>query len=146
MRDSLRSWFYVAGQFGLLALLLLPPWQLAWRPAGVTLLTASVLIGTWTLWFNRPGNFNVRPQPHESGHLVTSGPYRFVRHPMYVSLLLGAAGWAVCAGSWAHGVVVVLLVLVLNYKASFEEQLLLRRWPGYADYCLRTGRFLPRLW
>lgn len=147
MRDATASWLYVLGQFGLLALLpVLPPWHWTWHPLGAALLALSLLLGTWTLLYNRPGNFNVRPQPHEGGHLVMGGPYRFVRHPMYVSVLLGAAGWALCAGGWLRAVVVALLVLVLDGKARFEERLLSRRWPGYAGYRARTARFLPWLW
>ena len=63
---------------------------------------ASAVLGLWTLWVNRPGNFNIRPEPHPDGHLVQEGPYRWVRHPMYGAVLLlaaGAAAWL--ANAWA---------------------------------------------
>ena len=147
MRIAVQAWLYVLAQFGLLAALLLaPPWRWAWQPAGVVLLLLAAALAAWTLLHNRPGNFNVRPQPRARGRLVTGGPYRWVRHPMYLAVLLGAAGWAACAGGWLRVAVVLLLVPVLNGKAVLEERLLDARWPEYADYRARTRRFLPGLW
>jgi len=141
------AWLYVLAQFGLLAaLLVVPPWQWEWRLAGSVLLVLAVLLGTWTLLHNRPGNFNVQPQPRARGHLVTDGPYRRVRHPMYITVLLGAAGWADCAGGWWRVLIVLALLLVLNAKAALEERLLQARWPEYAAYRARTWRFVPGLW
>ena len=147
MRIAVQAWLYVLAQFGLLAALLLaPPWRWAWQPAGVVLLLLAVALVVWTLLHNRPGNFNVQPQPRARGQLVTGGPYRWVRHPMYLAVLLGAAGWALCTGGVWRALIVVLLVPVLNGKAVLEERLLAARWPEYADYSARTRRFLPGLW
>ncbi|MHB8570824.1 MAG: methyltransferase family protein, partial [Metallibacterium sp.] len=147
LRTATLAWLFVLAQFGLLAaLLLVPPWRWAWQPAGVVLLLLAVLLGAWTLLHNRPGNFNVRPQPRAQGHLVTDGPYRWMRHPMYVTVLLGAAGWALCAGGSGRALIVLALLLVLNAKAALEERLLLARWPEYAAYRARTRRFVPGLW
>ena len=88
----------------------------------------------------------MRPQPRADAHLITDGPYRYVRHPMYVTVLLGAAGWALCAGGLVRALIVLALLLVLNGKAALEERLLLARWPGYAAYRERTRRFLPGVW
>lgn len=109
----------------------------------VGLWLASAVLGLWTLWVNRPGNFNIRPEPHPDGHLVQEGPYRWVRHPMYGAVLLLAAG----AAAWlanALGVVLWLALLaVLLAKTSLEKQWLLKRYPQYANYRLRT--WLDRL-
>jgi protein-S-isoprenylcysteine O-methyltransferase Ste14 len=147
LHTATLAWLYVLAQFGLLAaLLVVPPWQWTWRLAGSVLLLLALLLGAWTLLYNRPGNFNVQPQPRARGHLVTDGPYRRVRHPMYVTVLLGAAGWADCAGGVWRVLIVLLLLLVLNAKAALEERLLLARWPEYAAYRARTWRFVPGLW
>lgn len=92
---------------------------------------------------NRPGNFNIRPESHPDGHLVQEGPYRWVRHPMYGAVLLLAAG----ATAWlANAIGVVLwvgLLAVLTAKATLEEQWLLKHYPPYANYRLRTWRLIP---
>lgn len=138
---------YVALQFGLLAALAvlcalqfrnsLPSW-ISWL-----LWVASGSLGLWTLAVNRPGNFHIHPEPRPDGQLVQAGPYRWVRHPMYVAVLLFAAGcsaWLVSIGGW---VLFAVLLGVLVGKASLEEQWLLQRYPNYADYCARTWRLIP---
>jgi protein-S-isoprenylcysteine O-methyltransferase Ste14 len=145
MSLALRSSLWVAAQFALIALMLAWPGQ--WRvglPAQL-LGAAALALAAWVLSHNRPGNFNVRPQPKPGARLVLGGPYRFMRHPMYSSLLLGMAAVAaadpdpVRLASW------LALCLVLLGKSSLEERLLMQRWPEYAEYRARTGRFMPRL-
>jgi protein-S-isoprenylcysteine O-methyltransferase Ste14 len=48
-------------------------------------------------------------------------------------------------GLFPHVLFFLALVILLNYKASFEEQLLRARYQGYASYAAKTGRFLPKL-
>ena len=83
---------------------------------------ASVALAAWTLAHNRPGNFNIRPAPKAQGHLVTTGPYRWIRHPMYTSVLLGAAALAWTSGlliGWASS---SALAVVLVLKSTLEER------------------------
>ena len=69
-------------------------------PSGAfVLVAASVTLAAWTLIHNRPGNFNIRPAPKPQGVLVTSGPYRWIRHPMYTSVVLGAGALAWISGT-----------------------------------------------
>ena len=85
----------VVAQFALIAWLIWPFTSQSWSPLPLALLACAVALGVWTLAHNHPGNFNIRPEPKTSGRLVTSGPYRFVRHPMYCAVLLFAAAAAV---------------------------------------------------
>jgi protein-S-isoprenylcysteine O-methyltransferase Ste14 len=54
-------------------------------------------------------------------------------------------GLTIAGGFFPHALFFLALVLLLNYKASFEEALLTRTYAGYADYSKKTGRFVPRL-
>jgi protein-S-isoprenylcysteine O-methyltransferase Ste14 len=84
----------------------------------------------------------------ERGHkVVSTGPYAYVRHPMYASVILFAAGVPLLLGSWWGFVVSPLLVLGLASRAVMEERMLKAELEGYADYTERVRyRFVPLLW
>jgi protein-S-isoprenylcysteine O-methyltransferase Ste14 len=137
----------VALQFAcmlLLPVLALPALRLGNIPLATLLLAGtSLALLAWTLLHNRLGNFNIRPLPKTYGSLVTSGPYRWIRHPMYTAVLLGGAalalmadpapGWAVWAG----------LALLLFVKSTFEERWMREQHPAYRDYAAQSKRFVP---
>jgi len=138
----------VALQFLLIAVLAVvaaPVFLRLGAPAGAWLLAvAGAAVGGWAVRANRPGNFNIHPAPRAGGRLVRHGPYRWIRHPMYTSvLLLGvAAAWAGGGAAWlAAGALVPVLVA----KAVLEERWMRAVHPDYADYQARTRRFLPWL-
>ncbi len=141
-----QSMFWVTAQFLVVAVMLF--WSLPWqiKISAVLFGGSAFVLALWVFAHNPPGNFNIRPEPKSGALLVMSGPYRWVRHPMYVALLLAMAGIAaeapdnVSLGLW------VILLLVLNFKAALEERLLQQRWPEYANYRARTQRFIPLLW
>jgi protein-S-isoprenylcysteine O-methyltransferase Ste14 len=144
-----RGTLLVAAQFALLAVLAAqaalawrgPPWPLdAWAA-----LVAGAALGAWALHANRPGNFNIRPEPRAGGRLVQEGPYRWIRHPMYSALLLGALGVARAADGVAPWLALAALAAVLWAKARAEEAALRALHPGYAEYQQRTRRFVPGL-
>lgn len=137
------SWLFVAAQIVLAAGVLVPGWSFGWQPAGVGLAAGGGLLGLWALAANRPGNFRLVPDVKPGARLVQTGPYRWVRHPMYTAVLLLTLGGLLC--QWAPLRLLAWLALgaVLYAKAVREERLLAARFPGYAAYQARTRRFLP---
>jgi len=113
-------------------------------PAGAWFVgAAGALLGLCALQANPPGNFNIRPTPREGGRLIHSGPYRWIRHPMYSCVMLCAV-----AGAWVASVpgawlAVAALGAVLVVKATLEERWMAGRHASYAAYCARTKRFIP---
>lgn len=110
------------------------------------LLGLAVGLGGWTLLHNRLGNFNIHPEPKASGVLVTSGPYRLMRHPMYTTVLLVAAALACEAANALAWLAWVALFGVLLAKAVMEERWLRECHRSYASYCQRSKRFIPWLY
>jgi protein-S-isoprenylcysteine O-methyltransferase Ste14 len=136
-------------QFGLLLLL---AWLASSRIAhgsvgglAVALAVASLALAGWTFVHNRPGNFNIRPTPRVGGRLVTTGPYRFIRHPMYSAVLLAAAALALTSSPAAGALAWAALLLVLLRKAALEERWMAERHPDYIPYRARTRRLVPGL-
>lgn len=117
------------------------PWMLG---AG----SVALLLGAW---FGVAGarllgrNLTPFPKPVEGAGLIETGIYGRVRHPLYTSVMLISAGWALVWGSiWALALVLLEIPFFLA-KARREEQFLREQRPGYADYAQRVPRFLPYL-
>jgi protein-S-isoprenylcysteine O-methyltransferase Ste14 len=112
----------------------------------VIFVVAMALIG-WVLCTNPYAETTVRIQ-HDRGHAVVSaGPYRFVRHPMYVGAILMYLSMPLIWGSlWAlaiSGVITVLFVI----RTALEDQTLRRELAGYEDYTMRSRyRLVPGVW
>ncbi len=88
-------------------------------------------------------NRTIFPRPREGSQLVQHGVYRWIRHPLYTSVMVLAVGWSLFWQSWPAGVLTLILVGVLNLKARHEESLLRARFPAYGRYCDRVKRFIP---
>ncbi|MFZ0918947.1 MAG: methyltransferase [Candidatus Dormiibacterota bacterium] len=82
----------------------------------------------------------------EARRLVTSGPYRLIRHPLYAAEILAALALVLARpGLWAT-LTLVPFVAVQMLRARFEEGLLARIFPEYRPYALRTRRLIPLVW
>lgn len=147
-----RANLFVLGQFILLAifaggLLLLPLTSSSTSlvVAGMLVLAGAVvgLLGMVEHWRRNKTIPYITPKPNASVGLVDSGIYRYIRHPLYTGVLLGALGVAIGHGHALVLVIALLLVVFFAVKARFEEKLLRQTYPTYAEYMTRTGRFIP---
>lgn len=147
-RKLIGTWL-VALQLGLLILqtaLAAPKVLQGSIPVTAWLLAAAALaLAIWTLTHNRLGNFNIRPTPKISAVLITSGPYRWIRHPMYTALLLGSGALALTSNPVTGWLTWLVLALVLLLKSITEERWLRELYPHYALYSLVSKRFVPWL-
>ena len=145
---------WVVTQSGLILLyLLLPLRGRTWptplrrlaRVVGAPVLTAGgLLLVTGGLALGR--QITPLPYPSEQGHLVVRGPYRYVRHPMYSGLCLGALGFALLTTHSLRLVFTLLLALFFDAKARREEDWLIARYPDYLTYRQRVRRLIPGLY
>lgn len=125
---------------------IMPLWPPAPRSAAIELLASGVLlVGLGgTVWALRhlSTNFSIIPQARS---LVASGPYRWVRHPLYTMEIIANVGMAIHLGHVYHWVVLALMIAGQTYRARREERLLRVHVPGYADYQTRTAALVPGL-
>ena len=120
----------------------LPAW-LRWSGLGLGIV--ADLLAYWV--FSNLGT-NVTPsvQTRTAHQLVTSGPYRWVRHPLYLMGLIAYTGFALLAANWFMALLSAAVFVVLVLRLPQEEARLLDRFGDqYREYMQRTGRFLPRL-
>ena len=138
---------------GVIAYLLNPAWM-AWSSAplpawlrwtGIAMCAVGGGLLIWT--FRRLGkNLTDTVVTRREHTLVTNGPYRWVRHPFYVSGGLFAVGTSLVAANWFLFVSSVLFICLIVIRTRIEEENLLTRFGGsYRAYMERTGRFMPRL-
>jgi len=82
---------------------------------------------------------------YENHSLITGGLYRFVRHPLYSSIMLMLFGGSVVYRNWASFLAVaVIFIPFMNYRAKQEEVLLREAFPEYQEYAKKVGRFFPK--
>ena len=115
------------------------------------MLAGSIVIGfgaalsCWALLYFRSWRF--RPSVDVGHELATGGPFRLLRHPIYMALnllALGSALWIPTLATWAA---FVFIVVGGDLRARAEESVLHRSFgEQYASYCSRTPRFLPLLY
>ena len=90
-------------------------------------------------------SFTPLPRPHARAQFREGGPYRFVRHPIYGSVILVAFGWSIAEAPVALAPSGLLAVL-FDLKSRREEAWLVERYPAYASYRERTRRFVPLIY
>ena len=66
--------------------------------------------------------------------MITTGPYRFVRHPGYTAALVAAVTSGIALGSWISTFIAPVVVVLLIRRTIFEDRMLQRDLPGYAEY------------
>lgn len=119
-------------------------------PLWLTILSQLLVFAGYlvTLWVMKENSFASRTVQVEEGQkVISTGPYRLVRHPMYFGGVLMLLFTPFALGSWwaLPGCLLVIPLIVL--RLLNEEKMLCRDLPGYSDYCLRTrSRLFPLLW
>jgi protein-S-isoprenylcysteine O-methyltransferase Ste14 len=122
-----------------------PPWLQA---LGLVLIAAGYALVFWAMLKNRFFSSVVRIQSDRGQHVVTSGPYAFVRHPGYGAGILIVLASGIALGSWLAAAFLVAVVLpFLFYRVTNEDRVLQSQLDGYAEYALRVRwKLVPGIW
>ena len=143
----------LAGMVGLVAFLIEPSWM-AWASLRLPNLARWIGVvfgvgaGGLLLWaFHSLGhNLTDTVVTRRSATLVTHGPYRWLRHPLYLATGMAVIALALVTANGFLAIIGTAAFLVLVARTSIEEKKLIDRFgDGYVQYMRRTGRFLPRI-
>jgi protein-S-isoprenylcysteine O-methyltransferase Ste14 len=124
-----------------------PPFSLPLKILSLVIILAGYALGSYALIENRFFSGMVRIQADRGHQVVTSGPYRWMRHPGYAGALLAYLATPLFLDSgWAF-LPAVLIVIVLIIRTRLEDRALQDELEGYAEYAKRVRyRLLPGVW
>jgi protein-S-isoprenylcysteine O-methyltransferase Ste14 len=110
-------------------------------------MAAAIAVMVWASAVNRFFSSVIRIQTDRGHHLITSGPYRYIRHPAYAAGLFLFAGGGLALGSWLAALIGLLMVFPLVRRTAEEDRILHEQLEGYAAYAQKVRyRVLPGVW
>ena len=130
-------------QFSCIGIAILANGIMAQSWAGKVVQAMSAILLLYAVIAMKLENLRISPVVKENAEMRVSGPYRLIRHPMYVSVLGYTFPLTLHHFTLLNIVVSTLLLGVLLVKLNFEEKLLEEKFPGYTDYKSVTWRILP---
>lgn len=153
-----RAWDFTLFIFLMVAILVLQPillpsisyhteapWGLLMQLLGVFLILAALVLHIWSR--AHLGHYYAERVEVQPGHrVIDTGPYELMRHPVITSFFGIASGLFLVNPALTTLAALLYTIWDFTRAAQQEEDLLAKTLPGYADYALRTPRFLPRLW
>jgi protein-S-isoprenylcysteine O-methyltransferase Ste14 len=138
------AWFVLMGLDRRYGWSSVPVWVQGLGAVGVFL---SVYLGYLTFRENSFASPVVKIQTERAHSVVTTGPYRYVRHPMYAGAMFHFAGLPLLLGSWWGLAVVPLFMGLFGVRIGIEEKTLRTALSGYDDYAARVRyRIIPLIW
>jgi protein-S-isoprenylcysteine O-methyltransferase Ste14 len=150
---TLRRIFGLALWLAIFAYLINPSWM-SWaslplsswlRWSGAAIMALCVPLFYW-LFSSLGKNITPTVAIRKEHTLVTSGPYRWVRHPLYSVGFLAFSAFSLLAANWFIFALLALAFIVLMRRTPIEEKRLIEHFgDAYREYMQRTGRYLPRL-
>lgn len=110
-------------------------------------LVPATILPYWAMAVNDYLTTTVRIQTDRGHQVCSSGPYQYVRHPMYVGAVLSAICTPLLLGSWWALLVGLLTISLIVWRTANEDQVLQAELAGYAEYAQEVRfRLLPGLW
>jgi len=130
-------------------------WRNGWSAAASTVLyitgnvlaLAALALLAWSMVCNRFFEGTVRIQEQRGHRVISSGPYQYVRHPGYVSVILTFVAMPLALGTWTALIPGAAGILIFIIRTALEDRTLQNELPGYRDFAQQTRyRLLPGIW
>ena len=108
---------------------------------------AGLVLCLWSIYVMQIGNFNVQPEVKTGARLISAGPYKLIRNPMYTGLLIIFSIGLVSNFTWISLFFFILLCMVFVLKIRDEERYLeISFGKQYSAYKRKTFRMIPYVW
>ena len=143
MNEEYYAKTLVSLQFFIIGLMLFVSEGLLSSVLGLAVFSFFLIFGVIALNYNKLGNFNIQPKLKEGSTLITTGIYKYVRHPMYTSVIGMLLGVLISTPTLFEILLFIMLIVVLLLKAKKEESLWLEHDETYQTYKNKSKFFIP---
>lgn len=112
-----------------------------WNILSILLILLGDLLILWALYYLR-SSFSIFTEVRA---VICRGPYRWLRHPMYLGEIFSMIGICLLAPSWFNGLLVLMFIIFIGMRATIEERKLVKHESMYVTYRKRTGFLWPKI-
>ncbi|SDS44960.1 Protein-S-isoprenylcysteine O-methyltransferase Ste14 [Gillisia sp. Hel1_33_143] len=145
-----KDWMYVLLQFILFGVYLIEIDLITismpeWFKLGVLTFSVLGIIIIVLSFYQLGSNLSPFPSPVKNADLITTGIFKYLRHPIYTGILLILFSVAIYNTSEYKLIISILLLILFQFKSKYEESRLIANFENYKDYMKDTGKFIPKL-
>ncbi len=144
--SSYYPYVLVAFQFGCLFYIALTAPVLSSSISGMLVESAGVFLAIHAIYVIRIRNVNITPTVKKNSELVTSGPYKIIRHPMYIAQIIAILPLVIEYYTLLRLVTLLVLIATLLIKIQYEEKQLVSHFPEYDSYRLTSWKLIPYIY
>ncbi len=141
----MNSKILVGMQFFAILAIMIPKSSIMITPYWWIFPSVSTVLALWIFLHNKIGNFNIVPEIREDAELIMTGPYRYIRHPMYSALILFMLGIVLWHFTLSNLLFLLIMIVAVWLKADKEERLWSEHHEEYASYKKRTKMLIAFL-
>ncbi len=145
MKQKNYSYLLVSLQYLIMVILLYINYTFLLQAVPLSIFFIGFIIGIYAIYCNKLHNFNIIPEIKDNANLVTHGIYKYVRHPMYLSVAVMMLGTIIFNLNFVNIFIYLILILALFLKARKEEKLWSKKIPQYSDYMKSSKMIIPYL-
>ncbi len=110
---------------------------------GLLVEATGIFLAIHAIYVVKVKNVNITPTVKKGSELITLGPYRIIRHPMYIAQIIAVIPLIIDYYSWLRVLAFGLLLITLLVKIQYEERQLISHFPAYIEYKKTTYKLIP---
>ncbi len=143
MKQEIYSYLLVSMQYIIMTVLIYLNSRYLLQTVPLSIFSIGFIIGIYAIYNNQLHNFNIIPEIKDGASLITHGVYKYVRHPMYFSVIVMMLGLIIHNPDIINFSLYSLMILALFLKAKKEEKLWETKTDEYANYKQQTKMIIP---
>jgi len=142
-KEDLKSTILTIGQYSTLTYLMIFSKWISPNYYLSIIQIIGFIVAAWAIWEMNKSKLNISPTPRSGSRLIQSGPYKLIRHPMYLSLILTLTPAMISYYKPLHLYIYIAFLINLVFKMFFEESLLKEYFVDYKAYMKKSWRLFP---